>query len=327
MPANGLRKLKGRVLSVQSHVVHGIVGNKAATFPLQLLGFEVDPLNTVQFSNHTGYPKFTGDRFEGPQILKLLEGIEANGFLKDYTHLLTGYVGRESSLAVIVDLAKKMKASNPDIIFFLDPVMGDEGKLYVPSELVPIYRDQLCPLADIVTPNSFEAEILSGTKITSTTTAFQALDAIHALGAKTAIITSAILSDRQPTSNLDPSSTGTMHMIASTHATSPPTRFLIAFPRIRALFTGTGDLLSALLLANLGGGAVTDAASFRAACERAVASMQGVLAATVAFYEEAANGEGEADLGKVMKCRELLVVQSRDCIESPELGKFKAEDV
>ncbi|KAJ1550397.1 hypothetical protein HK405_000710, partial [Cladochytrium tenue] len=166
-----------RVLSIQSHVVHGYVGNKAATFPLQLLGFDVDPLNAVQFSNHTGYRHFSGERLEGPQIKKLLDGLEANGMLGEYTHILTGrshqarlnpftsanrYLGRASSLEVIAEFVKRLRAVNPKVVFVLDTVMGDEGALYVPAELVPLYRDTLLPLADVVTPNAFEAEQLTG---------------------------------------------------------------------------------------------------------------------------------------------------------------------
>ncbi|KAJ3124548.1 hypothetical protein HK101_006108, partial [Irineochytrium annulatum] len=132
--------------------------NKAATFPLQLLGFDVDPLNTVQFSNHTGYPTFSGDRLEGPQIAGLIKGLGQNGIVDEYSHVLAGYVGRLSSLEALVTLVEGMRKTNPRLTFVLDPVMGDEGRLYVPQELIPVYRDKLCPLADIITPNSFEVE-------------------------------------------------------------------------------------------------------------------------------------------------------------------------
>lgn len=81
----------GRILSIQSHTVHGHVGNKSAVFPLQLLGFNVDPINSVQFSNHTGYANgFKGDILSGEQLDALMEGLEANGMLSSYTALLTG---------------------------------------------------------------------------------------------------------------------------------------------------------------------------------------------------------------------------------------------
>jgi pyridoxine kinase len=79
----------GRVLSIQSHTVQGYVGNKSAVFPLQLLGFDVDPINSVQFSNHTGYPTFRGQVLNGSQLWDLIEGLAENDLLH-YTHLLTG---------------------------------------------------------------------------------------------------------------------------------------------------------------------------------------------------------------------------------------------
>lgn len=94
-----------RVLSIQSHVVHGYVGNKCATFPLQRLGFEVDPVMSVQFSNHTGYPSFKGHVFGGDDLSSILSGLQSNG-LVCYSHLLTGYIGSRSLLHAVVAVAQ-----------------------------------------------------------------------------------------------------------------------------------------------------------------------------------------------------------------------------
>ena len=123
-----------RVLSIQSHVVHGYVGNKSASFPLQLLGYEVDAINTVQLSNHTStvsylinqttkplitklvtleYPSFTGHKLSGDQIIDLINGLDANGILSTYSHLLVGYIGQSSSLEIIREIIKKIKAIVP----------------------------------------------------------------------------------------------------------------------------------------------------------------------------------------------------------------------
>ncbi|KAF9181891.1 hypothetical protein BGZ51_005124 [Haplosporangium sp. Z 767] len=109
-------------------MVSGYCGNKAATFPLQLLGFDVDVMNTVNFSNHTGYPSWTGEKATGEQLAKLFEGLQTNG-LVDYTHILT----------------------------VLDPVMGDNGQLYVQPDVIPVYRE-LIKFASAITPNQFEAD-------------------------------------------------------------------------------------------------------------------------------------------------------------------------
>lgn len=104
-----------RVLSVQSHVVSGYVGNKAAVFPLQLLGFEVDPINTVQFSNHKGYPDCTGTVMNGTELADVVEGLQVSGLLSQHSHLLTGFIGSESFLGGIVDLLKKMRSKGPRV--------------------------------------------------------------------------------------------------------------------------------------------------------------------------------------------------------------------
>ena len=120
---------EGRVLSIQSHVVHGHVGNKSAVFPLQLLGFEVDPINSVQFSNHTGYSKgFRGQVLQGDQLWELVEGLDANELLS-YTHLLTGYIGSKSFLETVLRVLRRLREVNPDLIYVCDPVLGDNGKL------------------------------------------------------------------------------------------------------------------------------------------------------------------------------------------------------
>ena len=146
---------RARVLSIQSHVVHGYVGNKSAVFPLQLLGVEVDPVNSVQFCNHTGYAAgVRGDVLQGDQLRALVDGLGANGLLSGYTHLLTGYIGSPSFLRAVVDALVAMRAANaPETVaYFCDPVLGDGGRLYVPEALVEIYRDEVVPLATVRTP-------------------------------------------------------------------------------------------------------------------------------------------------------------------------------
>ena len=123
---------EGRVLSIQSHVVHGYVGNKSAVFPLQLHGFDVDFVNSVQFSNHTGYPSFTGEVLDGAQLEKLAKGLDSNGLLKNVSHLLTGYIGSPSFLRAVCAVHRMLKQHNPEVVFVCDPVLGDHGKLYVP---------------------------------------------------------------------------------------------------------------------------------------------------------------------------------------------------
>ncbi|KAJ2356898.1 hypothetical protein GGF43_001786, partial [Coemansia sp. RSA 2618] len=171
-----------RILSIQSHVVSGYVGNRAATFPLQLLGHEVDVINTVQFSNHTAYNAVRGDRFAASHILDLFAGLQANALDRGYTHLLTGYMGNSENVRAVESVARQLKRTNPQLTFVVDPVLGDDGALYVPEELVALYRDVLCPLAALATPNQFEAELLTGVSIASLDDAKRACDELHRIG-------------------------------------------------------------------------------------------------------------------------------------------------
>ncbi len=130
-----------RVLSVQSHVVSGYVGNKSATFPLQLLGFDVDPLNSVHFSNHTGYPGgFAGDVLHGPKLWDIFLKLVENGLARHYSHVLTGYIGKEDFLRTVVRIVRAVREAKPEahIPYYCDPVLGDNGQLYVPLSLVEV---------------------------------------------------------------------------------------------------------------------------------------------------------------------------------------------
>lgn len=117
-----------RVLSIQSHVVHGYVGNKSAVFPLQLCGFDVDSINSVQFSNHTGYAKgVKGDILNGDQLLNLVQGLHENSLLGQTSHLLTGYIGSVSFLEAVVSVRNQLKAANPNLIYVCDPVIYEHA--------------------------------------------------------------------------------------------------------------------------------------------------------------------------------------------------------
>lgn len=150
-----------RVLSIQSHVVSGYVGNKAAIFPMQLLGFDVDSINSVQFSNHTGYEVVKGTVITGKDLDDISVGLQSNQ-IDNYNYLLTGYIGSESFLVSILSLLDRLEISNPGIKFVCDPVLGDAGKLYVPAALVPVFRSRVVPRAWLITPNQYEAELLTG---------------------------------------------------------------------------------------------------------------------------------------------------------------------
>ncbi|WOH10261.1 hypothetical protein DCAR_0729728 [Daucus carota subsp. sativus] len=291
----------GRVLSLQSHTVQGYVGNKAAVFPLQLLGFDVDPINSVQFSNHTGYPTFKGQVLDGKQLWDLIEGLEANNLLF-YTHLLTGYIGSVSFLTAVLEVVDKLRSINPDLKYVCDPVMGDEGKLYVPPELVSVYREKVVPVASMLTPNHFEAEQLTGSRILSEQDGREACNILHAAGPSKVVITSMSVD-------------GNLILIGSHQKEKgqTPEQFKILIPKIHAYFTGTGDLTTALLL----GWSNKYPDNLDKAAELAVSSVQSLLARTLDDYRRVGYDPQSSSL-------EIRLIQSQDDIRSPEV-KYKAE--
>ncbi|CAO3618681.1 unnamed protein product [Cunninghamella echinulata] len=248
-----------RVLSIQSHMVSGYCGNKAAVFPLQTLGYDVDILNTVQFSNHTGYSSWTGSKLTAEDVQQLFIGLERNGLTEEYTHVLTGYIGNFDILNIIKNQVLQFKSKRPDLIYVCDPVMGDGGALYVAQEIVPLYRE-IMSVADVITPNQFEAEVLSEINIVDINTAKQAAEKLHSLGVNRVVITSMILplsdiptSIRLPTSaNMNSNSNEGLYCMTSQKSLDGHIeQHLISFPTFEGYFTGTGDLFSALTVARL----------------------------------------------------------------------------
>jgi pyridoxine kinase len=173
------------------------VGNKSATFPLQLLGIDVSAINSVQFACHTGYEhKPKGHVLNGDDLLQLLGGLKENG-LADFSYLLTGYIGNVDFLRVVLDVLSELRANNSSVAYHCDPVLGDHGKLYVPEALVQVYKEQVVPVAGVLTPNQFEAELLSDVTISSLPSALAALEALHAKGTNTVVMTSGDISSQQ----------------------------------------------------------------------------------------------------------------------------------
>ncbi|XP_003798128.1 pyridoxal kinase [Otolemur garnettii] len=300
-----------RVLSIQSHVVRGYVGNRAATFPLQVLGFEIDTVNSVQFSNHTGYAHWKGQVLNADELHELYEGLRLNNVNK-YDYVLTGYTRDKSFLAMVVDIVQELKQQNPRLVYVCDPVMGDkwngEGSMYVPEDLFPVYREKVVPVADIITPNQFEAELLSGRKIHSLEEALAVMDVLHSMGPNTVVITSSDL----------PSSRGSDYLMAlgSQRRRRPDgsmvtERIQMDIRKVDAVFVGTGDLFAAMLLA----WTHKHPNNLKMACEKTLSAMHHVLQRTIRCAKAQA-GEGLKPSSAQL---ELRMVQSKKDIEDPEL--------
>jgi pyridoxine kinase len=251
------------LLSIQSHVAYGHVGNAAATFPLQRIGVEVWPIHTVQFSNHTGYGGWTGRVFEAALITELVEGIAARGVLGRCDGVLSGDMGSAESGAAILDAVARVKAANPNARYCCDPVIGDVGRdIYVRPGIPDFMREHAVRAADIVTPNQFELDYLSGRVTATLSEALAAIDVVHTLGPKAVLVTSLHTGDT-PADAID--------LVASDAAG----RFRVRTPKLPIAVNGAGDAIAALFFAHhLRTGSAADALS------RAASSVFGVLSRT-----------------------------------------------
>ncbi|KAI0175559.1 Ribokinase-like protein [Hypoxylon sp. FL1284] len=248
------------VLAVASHVVSGNVGNKIAVFVLQSLGCDVSALNTVQFSNHTGYKQWKGTRVSAQEITDLWEGLRQS-YLDGFDMMLSGYVPGAAAVEAVGGIAKELRhkseeARRPGSFFWvLDPVMGDNGRLYVADDVVPAYKG-LIQYADLILPNQFEAELLSGVKITDSASLEQAIRVLHQEhGVPHIVITSVSLplsSSSSQTSIPGPQASRNMSVVGSTMTSDrQPRLFKIIFPVFDCYFSGTGDMFAALMVVRM----------------------------------------------------------------------------
>nr|WP_092962256.1 pyridoxal kinase PdxY [Falsiroseomonas stagni] len=184
------------ILSIQSWVAYGHVGNASAVFPLQRLGAEVWAVNTVQFSNHTGYGAWRGSVFGAELIQELVEGIAERGALPRCDAVLSGYMGAAGIGEAILDATARVKAANPDAMYCCDPVIGDVGRgIFVRPGIPEFMRDRAIPAADIITPNQFELEWMAGTSVTTLGQAKAAVAALQARGPRCVLVTSLRVDD------------------------------------------------------------------------------------------------------------------------------------
>lgn len=251
------------ILSIQSWVSYGHVGNASAVFPLQRLGAEVWAVNTVQFSNHTGYGAWTGDVYSGEQIARLISGIAARGVFPTCDAILSGYVGDHSIGEAILDAVRKVKAANPAAIYCCDPVIGDDDTGdYVRPGIVDFLRNEAIAAADILTPNRFEVERLTGHACGTMAQAKQAITELQAMGPRCVLITS-LATDDTPADALDMlvGEAGAFHLLRT--------------PRLGLSVNGAGDAIAALFLFHR-----LKTGSAVAALEAAGSSIHGLLRRT-----------------------------------------------
>jgi len=236
------------LISIQSHVAYGHVGNSAAVFALQRLGCEVWPVHTVQFSNHTGYGAWKGEVFAAARIGEVIDGMADLGVLGACDGVLSGYIGAVETGQAILAAVRKVKAANPNASYCCDPVIGNHTRgEFVRPGVAEFMRKRAILAADVVTPNHFELDQLVGRETRSVAAILSAVDDIHAHGPRAVLVTS-VRSDATPAESLD--------VIAS----DASGRHLVRTPLLAMPANGAGDLIAALFFFHyLHSGSVADA--------------------------------------------------------------------
>ncbi len=272
-----------KVLSIQSSVAYGHVGNSAAVFPLQRLGHEVWPVYTVHFSNHTGYGAWRGPLLAPDDVAAVIAGIAERGVLGECDAVLSGYQGGAGIAGVILDAVAQVKAANPAATYTCDPVMGNATSgCFVDPAIPPIIREQVVPMADVITPNQFELGFLTDTSPLTLAGTLASADLARATGPSTVLVTS-VLSDTVPDD--------TIGMLAVTGDGA----WLVETPRLPMKANGSGDITAAMFTAHL-----HETGSPAVALARTASSVFAVLTATLESGE-----------------RELRLIAAQDAIAHP----------
>ncbi len=241
-PHNHSNTSRQHVLSIQSHVVWGHAGNSASTLPMQRMGINVNPIHTVHFSNHTGYGHFLGEIMPPSLITDSVQGLEDNGFIHNVNAVLSGYTASPLVGETIANAVQKVRKHNASVIYCCDPVLGDVGRgIYVRDGVADMVKHTLVPIADIITPNHFEAEFLAGHALDNVEKALQFCDSIIANGTSRVVITS-----------FEGGSTpsGTIQCIAA----DKHGKYILTKPKVttgyKENFTGSGDIFTSIFLAS-----------------------------------------------------------------------------
>jgi pyridoxine kinase len=273
-----------KILSIQSSVAYGHVGNSAAVFPLQRLGHEVWPVFTVHFSNHTGYGAWRGPLVAPADVAAVITGIAERGVLSSCDAVLSGYQGGAGIAEVILSAVEQVKAANPAATYTCDPVMGNATSgCFVDPAIPPIIRERVVPMADLITPNQFELGFLTDTTPLSLEETLASADLARAMGPSTVLVTSLF--------NGDAESAQTIGMLA----VNGEGAWLVETPLLQMLANGSGDVTAALFTAHL-----HETGSPAEALARTASSVHAVLRTTLESGE-----------------RELRLVAAQDAIANP----------
>lgn len=221
------------ILSIQSAVAYGHVGNSASVFPLQRLGHEVWPIDTVQLSNHTGYGAWRGRAWDANDIAEVIRGIDERGAFERCDAVLSGYLGEAGLGEAVLDAVARAKATNAHALYCCDPVIGDDHSgVFVRPGIAEFFRDRAVPAADILTPNRFELALLTGASVATAEEALAAAAMLRERGPRLVLVTSL------------PAASGEIAMMAA----SDDGASIVTTPRLPIVANGAGDLTAALFL-------------------------------------------------------------------------------
>jgi pyridoxine kinase len=281
-----------KILSVQSAVAYGHVGNSAAVFPLQRIGVDVLPVYTVNFSNHTGYGAWRGPLIDPADVRDVITGIEERGVFGQIDAVLSGYQGGEGIGDVIIDAVARVKAANPKALYACDPVMGNaKSGCFVAPAIPELLREKVVPVADIITPNQFELGFLTRTEPDTLESTLESVDLARAMGPRTVLVTSVERPDREE---------GTIEMLAVDDAGA----WIVQTPFLPMKANGSGDVTAALFTAHY-----VETGSAQVALERTASSVFDLLQLTL-------------DSGE----RELQLIEAQESYAHPKL-QFAARQV
>ena len=274
-----------KILSIQSHVSYGHVGNSAAVFPLQRRGHEVWPVHTVNYSNHTGYGDWGGPIIAPEDVRAVIDGIDRREVLGRVDAVLSGYQGGAGIADVIIDTVKRVKALNPDAVYACDPVMGNaKSGCFVHPDVPVMIRERVIPVADIITPNQFELGFLTHTEPLTLEDTLTSVDKAIAMGPRVVLVTSVERPDRPE---------GTIEMLAATSEEA----WLVQTPHLPFKANGSGDVTAALFTAHL-----HESSSLKTALEATTSSVFDLLRST--------HESGE---------RELQLIESQEFFAHPAM--------
>lgn len=281
-----------KILSIQSAVAYGHVGNSAAVFPLQRIGVEVLPVYTVNFSNHTGYGAWRGPLIDPEDVRNVITGVEDRGVFPQIDVVLSGYQGGVGIGDVIVDAVKRVKEANPSAIYACDPVMGNaKSGCFVAPEIPVLLRERVVPAADLITPNQFELGFLTDTDPSTLESTLESADLAREMGPRTILVTSVERPDRDP---------DTIEMLAVDDSGA----WIVTTPMLPLKANGSGDVTAALFTAHY-----RETGSAATALERTASSIFDLIDTT--------HRSGE---------RELQLVEAQEFYAHPRM-QFSARQV